>query len=78
MPPLYPNLFHIIEGIYWLGIPLKCRSCKWLKDCRKPFIQGRRSHNGCIKAKLVETQRRERDREDYLDNLLKYTEENYK
>ena len=79
MPPtIHPNPFHFIADIYWCGIPLKCRHCKWLGDCRKPFSQGRKCYNGCIEAKILAKQQRERDREDYFDNLLKYAEENRK
>ncbi len=66
---------YFFKDLYWCFIPLKCRHCKWLADCRKPFLQGRKCYNGCIELKILREQKRERDREDYLESLVKSYEE---
>lgn len=62
---------HFIQDLYWCFIPLSCRDCSLIEECRKPFIKGRRCYDGCIKIKYKKRQERERDREDYIDNLVK-------
>ena len=67
---VHPNPFHFIADCYWCFIPLKCRDCKWLGECRKPFLQGRKCYNGCIELKLLRKQKAEQYREDYLNSLI--------
>ena len=75
MYPIYPNPFrflsHIINDIYYCNIPLHCRECFYLYDCRGSWKEKRKCKNGCIELKVLEEQRRARDREDYLDALVK-------
>lgn len=66
---------HFIQDLYWCFIPLACRDCSFLEECRKPFLQGRKCYNGCIRLNFKRKMERERDREDYLENLVKYYEE---
>lgn len=61
----------LILNCYWCFIPIKCRYCKWLTQCRKPFIQGRKCYNGCVELNILREQKRENDREDYLQALVK-------
>ena len=35
---------------YW-GIPLYCRECAFVDECRKPWYKGGKCYNGCIKLK---------------------------
>jgi len=65
----YPLEFFV--DCYWCFIPVKCRHCKWLGECRKPFLQGRKCYNGCIELKLLRKQKYKEDREDYLNSLVK-------
>lgn len=71
--------FYLIEEIYWCFIPWGCRECAFLERCRKGFFKGRKCYNGCIKInyarKMERKQKIEEEREDYLNNLLKYVEE---
>lgn len=66
--------FHLIRDIYWCFIPLNCRECDFLRECRSGFWKGRKCYNGCIKLKLLREREREEDREDYINNLLEYAE----
>lgn len=66
--------FSLIKDCYWCFIPLKCRSCKWLSQCRKPFLQGRKCYNGCVELNILRQQRRDEEREDYLNSLIEYVE----
>lgn len=71
--------FYLIRDIYWCFIPLNCRDCAFLERCRKGFFGGRKCYNGCIKINYAEKMKRKAkyqdEREDYIDNLLKYAEE---
>lgn len=69
--------FYLIGDCYWCFIPLKCRYCKWLTVCRKPFWQGRKCYHGCVELNILRQQRREREREDYLEALVEYTEQRF-
>ena len=71
----YTFPFSFISNCYWCFIPMKCRYCKWLTQCRKPFIQGRKCYNGCVELNILREQKRENEREDYLDTLVNYYEE---
>ena len=75
MSGYWKGIEYFFKDLYWCFIPLKCRHCKWLADCRKPFLQGRKYYNGCIELKILREQKRERDREDYLESLVKSYEE---
>ena len=70
--------FGLIKDIYWCFIPYTCRECMFLYNCRQSFWKGRKCYNGCIKYKYVARRTHEADREDYLDNLVKYVEEQEK
>jgi len=71
--------FYLIREIYWCFIPLGCRDCAFLEQCRKGFFKGRACYNGCIKIKFARKmewkQKFEEDRQDYIDKLMKYAEE---
>lgn len=71
--------FNLIRDIYWCFIPLICRDCDYLNLCRKGFCGGRKCYNGCIKINYSRKMERqanyEEDREDYIDNLIKYVDE---
>ena len=74
-PPLhwvFPIGF--IWDYYWCFIPLKCRDCKWLTQCRKPFLQGRKCYNGCIELNILREQKKEREHEEHLNSLVDYYE----
>jgi hypothetical protein len=67
--------FGLIIDIYWCFIPYHCRECMLLYSCRSSFWKGRKCYKGCIAYKEVARKTHEADREDYLDNLVKYVEE---
>ena len=67
--------FSLIKDIYWCFIPLKCRYCKWLSQCRKPFLQGRKCYNGCVELNILREQDRQAAREDYINSLLEYVDD---
>lgn len=62
------DLIHFVKDIYWCNIPLNCRHCLFLRQCRKGWKDHRKCNNGCIKINMLE-------RENYLDGLVKYAEE---
>lgn len=66
---------YLIIDIFWCFIPLNCRECRYLRECRAGFWKGRKCYKGCIKLNLLREREREEDREDYLENLLKYAED---
>ncbi len=66
---------YLIRDIFWCFIPLNCRECRYLRECRGGFWKGRKGYKGCIKLNLLREREREEDREDYLENLLKYAED---
>lgn len=68
-------LFYLIKDIYWCFIPLYCRDCSFLEQCRKGFFHWRKCYNGCIKGNFERRLKREEEQQDYLDNLMEYCEE---
>lgn len=68
----------LIEDIYWCFIPLYCRDCAFVYVCRKGFWQGRKCHHGCMKIQYARRMKREEEREQYIDSLVKYVEEEEK
>jgi len=75
---LYKWPIFLVRDIYWCNIPLKCRSCKWLSACRKPFKEGRKCYHGCIELNMLRENSRKADREDYLNNLVEYAEKKFR
>lgn len=71
---MYPR-FKWIADLYYCGIPLNCRHCDYLKQCRAGFWKGRKCYNGCIKENNRRDYSRRLDRKDYIDNLVKSIEE---
>lgn len=67
--------FRWLEDLYWCGIPQACRHCDWLPGCRSSFWTGRRCRSGCIKKKRKNDYLRDRDRSDYVDQLVKFAED---
>lgn len=63
--------YYLAKDFYWRFIPLNCRECSYLHICRSGFWSGRKCHNGCIKMNILKDQ----SREDYLDKLIEYAEE---
>lgn len=74
MKALYYWPFYLIKDIYWCFIPLNCRECDMLHQCRSGFFKDRKCYNGCIKLKLLRKREQEEDREDYINNLLEYAD----
>lgn len=72
---LYFWPIYLIQDIYWCFIPMNCRECMFLNDCRDTWWHGRKCFHGCVKLNIMRERKREEDREDYLENLLKYAEE---
>ncbi len=69
----FPRLLWL-EDLFWCFIPKTCRDCDDLRNCRSGFWRGRKCFNGCIKVKRKEAYRMERERSDYIDNLVKDVE----
>lgn len=71
--------FYLIKDIYWCFIPLKCRDCAFLEQCRKGFWKGRTCYSGCIKLNFARKrelkQKYEDDRLDYVDKLMEYCDD---
>lgn len=78
MRPWYYFPFDLIVDCYWCFIPLRCRYCDYIKVCRKGFFKGRKCYNGCLEIKRRNKYLNEVDRKDYIDNLVKYVEEEEK
>ena len=78
MRPTYFLPIDYIIDCYWCNIPVACRKCDDLKECRKGFFQLRKCHNGCLKIKRRLEYRKESDREDYINSLIEYTEKLYR
>lgn len=78
MTSFYFYLFKFIRDTYWCYIPYRCRECFCLTQCRYGFIKGRKCRNGCLKYKKLYKWKHKLEREDYLDNLVKYVEEQEK
>lgn len=67
--------YYLIRDIYWCFIPLYCRDCAFLEQCRKGFFHGRKCYNGCIKINFTRKMKYKEEYEDYLDKLMEYCEE---
>lgn len=65
---LFP--YYLVVDIYWRFIPLNCRNCYELRNCRSGFKSGRKCYHGCVKMNRL----KEQEREDYLDKLVEYTD----
>lgn len=68
----------IIEEVRYFNIPLGCRECLFLWDCRKPWYKGHGCRKGCYKMRLARKQQWLQDEADRLDSLVRYTEEQEK
>ena len=68
---------YLIQDLYWRFIPLNCRCCIFLKQCRSGFFKGRKCYNGCIKLNILREQHKEEDFNDYFDSLLEYVDKNW-
>lgn len=75
---LYFWYVYLIQDIYWCFIPMNCRVCMFLNDCRDNWWHGRKCFNGCVKLNRMRERQRQEDREDYLENLMKYAEDESK
>lgn len=71
----YFELFALIQDIYWCFIPMNCRECMLLNSCRDTWRHKRKCFHGCVKLNMLREKQREADREDYIESLLKYVEE---
>lgn len=74
-PPSYDLIGNLIVELYWCGIPLSCRECAFLEQCRKGFFGWRKCYNGCIKLNKKREWEREENRELNWQSLLDYAEE---
>ena len=68
----YTFPFSFFINCYWCFIPIKCRNCKWLTQCRKPSIEGRKCYNGCIELNILRERKKDNEREDYIQSLVDY------
>lgn len=68
------DFFDFFAFIYYCGIPKRCRSCDKRKECRYGILKLRKCKNGCIYAKEQWKLYYERQREDYLNGLMEYME----
>lgn len=68
----------VFEDIRYFNIPLRCRECAFLEQCRKPWYKGHGCWNGCYKIKFAQRQKYLQDEEDRLDSLVRYLEEREK
>ena len=77
MIPINPlrQLIYFITDIYYCFIPLGCRECFFLNECRGSWLQKRKCKNGCIKLNILRERKLEQDREDKLNSIVKYFEE---
>ena len=68
----YKGVIYFLKDLYWCGIPLTCRRCPYLKECRGKWRQGRKCLKGCIKLNEIEQSKilRQMTEED-LDRLLR-------
>lgn len=68
---MYPKLRHLVCDIYYCFIPLVCRNCYYLSECRGSWFERRKCKNGCIKLNILRKRKYEQDREDKLNALVK-------
>ena len=67
-------LIYLIQDIYWCFIPLNCRRCLYLRQCRFGVSKKRKCINGCVKLKLSAERKRKLSEEERINSLLEYIE----
>ena len=61
---------HLFNDIYYWNIPLYCRDCNYLEDCRHGWLKRRKCRDGC----LILNTKRQQEREQEIEALLDFVE----
>lgn len=70
------DIIHFVKDIYWCNIPLNCRHCLFLRQCRKGWKDHRKCNNGCIKINMLEHEKKYREMPtEELEALLRQEQE---